>query len=52
MFFIRGKGSERPTAQLLFIPAEVLTVRSATRETVFEPGKDFEGSVQDRKLGH
>jgi acyl-CoA thioesterase-1 len=41
MFFVQGVGPERPTVKLLFKPAEVLSVRSATRETEFESGKDF-----------
>jgi lysophospholipase L1-like esterase len=41
LFFIRGTHGEPPKCQLLFKPKEVLSVRSATREKTFEPGKDF-----------
>src|SRR5262245_11049760 len=41
IFFIQGVGQERPTGKLLFKPTEVLSVRAATHETEFEPGKDF-----------
>jgi acyl-CoA thioesterase-1 len=41
LFFIRGTHGQPPKCQLLFKPKEVLSVRSATRDKVFEPGKDF-----------
>jgi acyl-CoA thioesterase-1 len=41
MFFIQDLGKERPTCKLLFTPTKILSVRSATRETSFEPNKDF-----------
>ena len=41
LFFIRGTHGEPPKCQLLFKPKEVLSVRSATREKTFEPGKDY-----------
>jgi acyl-CoA thioesterase-1 len=41
LFFIRGTHGELPKCQLLFKPKEVLSVRSATREKTFEPGKDY-----------
>jgi acyl-CoA thioesterase-1 len=41
MFFIEGSKKEPPTCKLLFKPTEILSVRSATRETTFEVEKDF-----------
>jgi acyl-CoA thioesterase-1 len=41
LFFIRGTHGELPKCQLLFKPKEVLSVRSATRDKMFEPGKDY-----------
>jgi lysophospholipase L1-like esterase len=41
MFFIQSAKQERPMCKLLFKPTEILSVRSATRETTFEAEKDF-----------
>jgi acyl-CoA thioesterase I len=45
IFFVEGKGSDRPRGKLLFKPTEVLSVTSATRDKQFEPGKDFEADL-------
>jgi iduronate 2-sulfatase len=41
MFFIQKDKDARPQSALLFQPAKVLSVTSATRETVFEEGRDY-----------
>lgn len=41
MFFIQSSKQERPTCKLLFKPTEILSVRSATRETTFKADRDF-----------
>src|SRR5262245_30685111 len=41
LFFVEGTGSDRPTGKLLFKPTEVLSITTCTRDTKFEPGKDF-----------
>jgi lysophospholipase L1-like esterase len=42
VFFIRTEESKPPVAKFLFIPTKVLSVTSATRDTTFDAGKDFE----------
>jgi acyl-CoA thioesterase I len=41
IFFIEGRGSERPLGKLLFKPTEILSVSNGTRDLKFQPNKDF-----------
>jgi lysophospholipase L1-like esterase len=41
LFFIQTKDADRPSAKLLFTPAEIVVVRSATRDATYENGKDY-----------
>lgn len=41
MFFIQAEAGQRPRSAFLFHPDKVLQVVSATRETVFEEGRDY-----------
>jgi acyl-CoA thioesterase I len=41
VFFIEGKGSDRPSGKLLFKPTEIVSVTSGTRDIKYEAGKDF-----------
>jgi acyl-CoA thioesterase I len=41
LFFVEENPSDRPTGKLLFKPTEVLSISTSTRDTKFEPGKDF-----------
>ena len=45
LFFVEGAGSNRPSGKLLFKPTEVLSITSSTRDTKFEPGKDFQVDI-------
>lgn len=47
LFFVEPEGSGRPTCKLLFKPTEVLSVRSATHDVTFEPGKDYDVNLAD-----
>ena len=47
LFFVESTGADRPTGKLLFKPTEVLSVTSCTRETNFEPGKDFQVNLAE-----
>jgi len=42
LFFIQSDSQSRPTAALLFQPTEILSVESATRDAIYEAGKDYE----------
>ena len=42
MFFIQADGTAMPSAALLFKPTKILSVTSATRDTAFEAGRDYE----------
>jgi acyl-CoA thioesterase-1 len=50
LFFIQSTHQERPRCGLLFQPKKVLSVRSATRETTFEVGKDFTVKLADAAI--
>lgn len=41
MFFIQPEAGSRPQSSLLFRPKKIVRVTSATRETVFEAGRDY-----------
>lgn len=47
LFFVEPEGAGRPTCKLLFKPTEVHSVRSATHEVTFEPGKDYDVNLAD-----
>lgn len=50
LFFIQNDPGGRPSARLLFRPTRIAEVTSATRETRFEAGRDYECDAASRTL--
>jgi hypothetical protein len=43
--FIRWAGDTSPVARLLFLPEQILSVTSATREIAYEAGRDYQADL-------
>jgi lysophospholipase L1-like esterase len=41
MFFIQSQAGVRPQSSLLFKPTRIISITSATRQTVYEAGRDY-----------
>jgi len=46
LFLIQAKPETPPSARLLFRPNRIISVTSATRETVYEAGKDYDMDLE------
>ena len=50
LFFVRREGEMLPCARLLFRPEQVMLVTGATRETIYEPEKDYDFDLEGGEL--
>ena len=50
LFFVQEDAEHPPAASLLFMPAEVISLHSATGETTYELGKDYLVQAESRRI--